>query len=300
VQTSDGGCWVASYRFDPMIERPAFTIGIEEEYLVVDRESRDLIKSPPPEMWDSLREVLGPQVTPEFLKAQIEVGTKVCTRVQDAREDLANLRRDLSSVVNGYGAAIIAASTHPFANWTEQEKKQLRGFSFLSEKPLLVALNVDDEQAGKLEEAVSTAGLAAFQHRPSSRVAAIAGKLEAELATLSDAEAAEFLSSFGLTELGSTRILRASRELLDLIVFFTLGDKDCRAWAIPRGSTALQAAGAIHSDIEKHFIRAEVAAWDRFLDAGGWSGVRAKGVLKLEGKEYVVQDGDVLNIRHSG
>ena len=186
------------------------------------------------------------------------------------------------------------------ANWTEQEKKQLRGFSFLSEKPLLVALNVDDEHAGKLEDAVSTAGLAAFQNRPSSRVAAIAGKLEAELATLSDAEAAEFLSSFGLTELGSTRILRASCELLDLIVFFTLGDKDCRAWTIPRGSTALQAAGAIHSDIEKHFIRAEVAAWDRFLDAGGWSGVRAKGVLKLEGKEYVVQDGDVLNIRHSG
>ncbi len=104
-----------------MIERPVFTIGIEEEYMVVDRESRDLIKSPPPEMWDSLREVLGPQVTPEFLKAQIEVGTKVCARVQDARVDLANLRRDLSSVVSDYGAAIIAASTHPFANWAEQE-----------------------------------------------------------------------------------------------------------------------------------------------------------------------------------
>ncbi|HEY6627646.1 MAG TPA: glutamate-cysteine ligase family protein, partial [Acidimicrobiia bacterium] len=103
-----------------MLDRPAFTIGIEEEYLVVDRESRDLIKNPPSEMWDSLREVLGPQVTPEFLKAQIEVGTKVCTKIQEAREDLANLRRDLSGVVSEYGAAIIAASTHPFANWSEQ------------------------------------------------------------------------------------------------------------------------------------------------------------------------------------
>jgi carboxylate-amine ligase len=103
-----------------VIDRPAFTVGIEEEYLVVDRETRDLVTDPPQAMWDSLREVLGPQVTPEFLKAQIEVGTKVCAKVADAREDLANLRRDLSSVVSEYGAAIIAASTHPSANWAEQ------------------------------------------------------------------------------------------------------------------------------------------------------------------------------------
>jgi carboxylate-amine ligase len=104
-----------------VIDRPAFTIGIEEEYLVVDRESRDLISNPPDAMWDSLREVLGTQVMPEFLKAQIEVGTKVCAKVADARNDLAGLRRELSGVVDEYGAAIIAASTHPFANWAEQE-----------------------------------------------------------------------------------------------------------------------------------------------------------------------------------
>ncbi len=104
-----------------MIDRPAFTVGIEEEYLVVDRESRDLIKDPPPEMWESLREVLGPQVAPEVLKAQIEVGTKVSAKLSEARADLAALRQDLSGVVSRYGAAIIASSTHPFANWTEQE-----------------------------------------------------------------------------------------------------------------------------------------------------------------------------------
>ncbi|MGH8915695.1 MAG: carboxylate-amine ligase [Acidimicrobiia bacterium] len=103
------------------MDRPAFTVGIEEEYLVVDRQTRDLIKGPPEEMWESLREVLGPQVAPEFLKAQIEVGTKVCAKLSDAREDLATLRRDLSTVVSRYGAAIIASSTHPFANWMEQE-----------------------------------------------------------------------------------------------------------------------------------------------------------------------------------
>lgn len=104
-----------------MYERPAFTVGIEEEYLVVDRETRDLVESPPPQMWKELGEVLGSQVTQELLKAQVEVGTKPSNNIADAREDLAGLRRDLSEVVSEYGAAIIAASTHPFANWESQE-----------------------------------------------------------------------------------------------------------------------------------------------------------------------------------
>ncbi len=103
------------------MDRPDFTIGIEEEYLVVDRETRDLIKSPPDSMWKALENILGSQVSPEFLKAQIEVGTKVCSTVAEAREDLARMRLGLSGVVNEYGAAIIASSTHPFANWSEQE-----------------------------------------------------------------------------------------------------------------------------------------------------------------------------------
>jgi len=103
------------------MDRPDFTIGIEEEYLVVDRETRDLIKSPPDSMWNALENILGSQVSPEFLKAQIEVGTRVCSTVAEAREDLARMRRGLSGVVSEYGAAIIASSTHPFANWSEQE-----------------------------------------------------------------------------------------------------------------------------------------------------------------------------------
>jgi carboxylate-amine ligase len=103
------------------VQDPSFTIGIEEEYLIVDRETRDLVASPPREMWDALGEVLGQQVTYEFLKAQIEVGTRKCDRVKEAREDLARLRRDLATVLADYGAAIIASSTHPFAHWAEQE-----------------------------------------------------------------------------------------------------------------------------------------------------------------------------------
>lgn len=123
-----------------MIERPEFTIGIEEEYLVVDRETRDLFKSPPKEMWDSLSEVLGSQVTHEFLQAQIEVGTKVCAKVSEARADLAGLRRDLSRVVSEYGAAIIASSTHPFANWEQQETTQ---------EPRYMRLQADYQQVAR-------------------------------------------------------------------------------------------------------------------------------------------------------
>ncbi len=104
-----------------MLERPAFTVGVEEEYLVVDRETRDLIKSPPSAMWEAINEVIGSAATHEFLKAQIEIRTDVCTKVSEAREQVANLRRDLNGIVGEYGAAIIAASTHPFANWAHQE-----------------------------------------------------------------------------------------------------------------------------------------------------------------------------------
>jgi carboxylate-amine ligase len=114
------------------MDRPAFTLGIEEEYLIVDRETRDLIKSPPEKLWAQLGEVLGSQVTQEFLKAQIEVGTKVCARVSEAREDLSRLRRDLSKVVSEYDAAIIAASTHPFANWAQQETTEQTRYQSLA------------------------------------------------------------------------------------------------------------------------------------------------------------------------
>jgi len=121
-------------------DRPSYTVGIEEEYLVVDRQSRDLIRRPPPEMWDRLGEVLGSKVTPELLKAQIEVGTKVCSNLAEARNDLAGMRRDLSSVVDEYGAAIIASSTHPFANWAQQET---------TEEPRYMRIAADYQQVAR-------------------------------------------------------------------------------------------------------------------------------------------------------
>ena len=115
------------------MDRPAFTVGIEEEYLVVDRETRDLVQSPPPAMWDAIHEVIGSAATTEFLKAQVEVRTEVHTKVSEAREDLANLRRELSKVVSEYGAAIIASSTHPFADWALQETTDDPRYKLLTE-----------------------------------------------------------------------------------------------------------------------------------------------------------------------
>jgi len=116
---------------------------------------------------------------------------------------------------------------------------------------------------------------------------------------MSDEEAAEFLASYGLNESGLTRLIRKTYELLGLISFFTVGEDECRAWTVPRGVRAQEAAGAIHSDLEKHFIRAETIHWDQLLEAGSEANARSKGTLRLEGKDYFVKDGDVMNIRHS-
>ena len=185
---------------------------------------------------------------------------------------------------------------------TADDKKRIRGFMFLSEKPMLYVLNISESsQLGKdLEDAAAKFKITDVASRPNTGATAICGKVEAELAEMSDADAADFLSSYGLTESGLTRLIRKTYELLGLISFFTVGEDECRAWTIERGTKAQQAAGAIHSDLEHHFIRAETIHWDQLLEAGSEANARAKGTLRLEGKEYLVKDGDVMHIRHSG
>ncbi len=185
---------------------------------------------------------------------------------------------------------------------TVDEKKLIRGFMFLSQKPVLYVLNISESTTlgVDLEAAVEKYGLAKIASRPGTGATAICGKVEAELAEMPDEEAEEFLSSYGLVESGLRRLIRKTYELLGLIAFFTVGEDECRAWTIPVNSRAQQAAGAIHSDLEKHFIRAETIHWDTLLAAGSEAAARSQGTLRLEGKDYIVQDGDVMHIRHSG
>jgi ribosome-binding ATPase len=183
---------------------------------------------------------------------------------------------------------------------TAEERKSISGFLFLSQRPMLYVLNLGDEEAGELETAVERHKLGALQKRPNTAVVAVCGRLEAELAEMEEQEAAELLASYGLKEPGLNRLIRATYDLMGLIAFFTGGEPEVRAWTIRKGTTAVKAAGEIHSDIERGFIRAEVVRWDHLVEAGSIAAAKEKGQVRLEGKEYVVQEGDVILFRHSG
>jgi ribosome-binding ATPase len=179
------------------------------------------------------------------------------------------------------------------------DEKRIRGFQFLSQKPMLYVLNLGESDAGKLHEREAQYREGALAGRKRTAVTAVCGKIEAELAELPREEQQDYLASYGLHESGLERLISVTYSLLGLMSFLTAGEDECRAWTIPMNSTAVKAAGAIHSDFEKKFIRAEVVNWKTMVDLGGYSGARDKGQLRLEGKEYIVKDGDVLVIRHS-
>ncbi|MBV8514251.1 MAG: redox-regulated ATPase YchF [Acidobacteria bacterium] len=183
---------------------------------------------------------------------------------------------------------------------TTEERRPIGGFLFLSARPVLYVLNVGDDEADKLDSAVERHKLTSLANKPNAAVVAVCGRLEGELAEMEEAEAAELLASYGLKEPGLNRLIRATYELMGLTSFFTAGEPEVRAWTIRKGSTAVKAAGAIHSDIEKGFIRAEVVRWNDLLAAGSLATAREKAQVRLEGKEYTVQEGDVILFRHSG
>ncbi len=167
------------------------------------------------------------------------------------------------------------------------EEKLLSGFGFLSRKPVLIVLNLSEgQQAPEIE----------YPHRH-SQIVPLQGKLEMDISQLPPDEMAMFLEEYGIEEPSLNRMIRLSYDLLGLQSFFTAGQDECRAWTTDRGATAPVAAGVIHTDLQKGFIRAEVVAYDDLMSLGGMTEAKAHGKLRLEGKEYIVKDGDVLNIR---
>jgi ribosome-binding ATPase YchF (GTP1/OBG family) len=162
-----------------------------------------------------------------------------------------------------------------------------------------LVLNIGEADAPRLAAVEEEYRKGPLAGKPNTAVTAICGKIEAELAELPAEDAKEYLASYGLKQSGMERMIAATYALLGLMSFLTAGETEVRAWTIPMNSKAVNAAGAIHSDFEKKFIRAEVVNWQALLDHDGYPGVRDKGLLRLEGKEYIVKDGDVLVIRHS-
>jgi GTP-binding protein YchF len=184
---------------------------------------------------------------------------------------------------------------------TGDDLKRLRGFQFLSAKPLLLVINLDEEDLSEVGSSVSKAadraGLTAFLAHAATRAVALCARIELEISQLEGDDATAFLADLGLKESGLDRVISTSYDLLGYISFFTVGEDECRAWSIARGTTAQTAAGEIHTDIQRGFIRAEVVAYDALISRGTMAACRDHGEVRLEGKEYVVQDGDIINFR---
>jgi GTP-binding protein YchF len=181
-----------------------------------------------------------------------------------------------------------------------EERKLLRGFQFLSAKPLLIVLNLDEADVPDLVDpgrAASRFNLGPFLERAATGLVAVCAKIELEIAQLEEADRSAFLADLGLSEPGVGRVIRTTYALLGYISFLTAGEDECRAWSIPRGTIAQAAAGEIHTDIARGFIRAEVVRYEHLVARGSLAACREHGEVRLEGKEYVVEDGDVINFR---
>ena len=180
-----------------------------------------------------------------------------------------------------------------------EDLRRLRGFQFLSSKPLLLVLNLDEADLPQADGAAALAGIQDFVKGPNTRAVPICAKIELEISQLDPEDARAFMADLGLKESGLDRVIRASYDLLGYISFFTVGEDENRAWSIPRGTNAQNAAGEIHSDIQRGFIRAEVCRYEDLLKRGSIAACRDNAELRLEGKEYIVLDGDVINFRHA-
>ncbi len=176
----------------------------------------------------------------------------------------------------------------------ESEGKALRGFQFLSRKPLMVVLNCSEDMMGRLEVITADSRLALSDAAP---VIAACARLEAEFVVMAPEDRAAFMEEYGLAELLRGRLIRLAYQTLGLISFLTVGEDECRAWPIRRGITAQEAAGTIHTDLSERFIRAETVAYEDFIRCGDFPACKKAGLWRLEGKQYIVQDGDIMSIR---
>jgi len=237
-------------------------------------------------------------VETELLLNDLSVAT---SRLERLARDLAKRRTaELEAerdALERCRAALEAGTQLRRVDLTAEERRLLKGFAFLTLKPMLVVLNAGEADSANLAGAVERAGLAGLSAQPAVAVSVVCATIEEEISRLAPADQAAFLADLGLPDRALDRLLQAAYALLGLISFFTAGDDECRAWSIPDGTTAVKAAGVIHSDFERGFIRAEIVPWEELIDAGSFAACRPRGTLRLEGKDYVVRDGDVVTFR---
>ena len=236
----------------------------------------------------------------EFLLVDLDTVDKRREKVvRDAKKaHTAELDHELA-VLEKARAALAAERPLRAVTLTPEEHQALRGFMLLSLKPLLVVLNAGDEEAPTLADVPAKYDLGKVAGQPQMAVTEVCGKIESELADLDPAEAEEFLVSYGLHESARDRVLHTICSLLGLMTFFTVSEPECRAWLAPAGTVAVEAAGMIHTDFARRFIKAEVIPWKDLVASGSLAAGREQGRVRLEGKDFHVSDGDVLYIRHT-
>jgi GTP-binding protein YchF len=180
---------------------------------------------------------------------------------------------------------------------TEDEAHRLRGYALLSGKPMLVVANLAEAEIRDAAACLERTGLAQFARRPNVALCAVSAPIEAEMSALSPEDARAFRDDLSLSEPGLERVIRSTYGLLGLVSFLTVGEDECRAWTVRRGTRAPEAAGVVHSDMERGFIRAQVVGYDHLVAAGSIAACRERGTLRLEGRDYEVKDGDVIEFK---
>jgi GTP-binding protein YchF len=220
-------------------------------------------------------------------KRRVNLEKKAKGQDKEAKETLVLVDRALAELREGRPARTAEVSP--------DEAKAWKGLQLLTTKPVLFVANVDEESAASGNEYSKKVGEEAGKQN--AKAVTISAKIESELATLDDAEAEEYLAELGLEEPGLNRLIRAGYDLLGLHTYFTAGPKEARAWTVRRGALAPEAAGVIHTDFEKKFIRAETISYEDYVSLGGEAGAKDAGKQRIEGKDYVVQDGDVMHFR---
>ncbi len=232
--------------------------------------------------------ILADIATVERRLERLEANIKKANKAEDASERALFLRLK---------QALEAETPLRELALSDEEKVRLRGYALLSGKPMLLVANLGEEDIKQAAAWLDRSGLQAFASKPGLAACAVAAPIEAEMAELQPADAQAFRDDLALAEPGLDRVIRSTYELLGLVSFLTAGEDECRAWTIKRGTRAQLAAGTIHSDIERGFIRAQVVAFADLVAAGSLAACRERGTLRLEGRDYLVQDGDVIEFK---
>lgn len=233
-------------------------------------------------------------INTELALADLEAVDKQLTKLQKKAKGQDKEAIRLVALLEKIKPALDDAKPIRSVDLTDDEKAELKQFFFLTTKPTLYIANVDEDGFENNPHLDKVRAIAAEEN---AEVVVICNKLEAEIAELEDDERTEFLADLGMEEPGLHRVIRAAYQLLGLQTYFTAGVKEVRAWTVKVGATAPQAAGVIHTDFEKGFIRAETVSYDDFIEYNGEAGAKDAGKWRLEGKEYIVKDGDVLHFR---